>query len=540
MHKIAGVLLILAGAACSRGTDNLGLNIAPDAGVPGADAGRSNMEMPSDGALCDAFELSNLRDLRRLGLLTSQAIVEGRLSEMTVRAGGERAARLLIDQVYVGSSFMLGAEVTVHFDEEDEGRFPPGEYIFGFSGNEYPVPDESGGASWWSTQVIVPRTERSDVLDLLRYRAGPAPFVAVVELSSRDEDRAHFRVVEALRGELPAGFSMNWSARVFAVSFPQPGPAQWIMSLRRLDPIPGDLVLGTGWDFRPASDENLETVRTALLTVGEPSFNPTLPRAFGEKYRSSWRMRSSEHVLTAHPTGFTEECCTGAGGTYVEYQIDAQLQGQAPERHVVGGGHGSQSDEVCGGEGHIFGVARMDGVPVPEVFSCGRDTFTDSVRGAHFIRVDLPNTSENLAEVEQWLRSPPPYYQFGAVEPRDPRLEGVWSTPVSVENAVYSGELTLLRVEAVEGREIRLETTFYAEFYDHLEKYRTTLSLECGDPRLFEAGEYYYGFVTWDELNYRGRPGDEVLGGKPFLVPGVLLPYESWAGRTAMALESLR
>lgn len=532
---------IVACAACSRGTDSLrpGQNLPGDAGARDASES-SDASEPSDARpLCESFEASNLREIRRLGLLTSDAIVEGRMSEMFEQRAGELAATLSIDRVVLGSSFMAGAEVTVHFENEDQGRFPPGEYIFGFSGNEYPVRDDFGGASWWSTQVIVPVAERADVEDLVRYRA--APYIAMVSLESRDEDRAHFRVVEALRGELPERFSMNWSTRAFAVDFPQPNDAAWFISLSRLDLVPGDVYLGTGHDFRPATDVNRALIETAIVTL-EESIDTEALRAFGERYRTSWRLRRSPHVLTAHPTGFVEECCTGAGGTYVEYRIDDELQGRALERRLVGGGHGSMSSESCGGPAHIFGVESMDGVVVPsrDQFSCGRDTFTDATSGSHFIRVDLPNTPENLTDAVEWLVSRPPYYLFGAEERQNPERGGVWSAPLSVDRALAAGELTLFRVVSAESRQIVLETTFYAEMYEHLEKYQATLSLECGDPRLFALGRYYYGLVTWDDLNYRGRPGDDVLGGGPFLVPGVLLPYESWVERTAMTLESLR
>jgi len=497
--------------------------------------------------------VAELAAVRAFGLRRSAAVLEGTFSAAT-RVGEEWFAPFHVETVRYGLSFLAGMDVAVPFPEAPEASLAGSRQVLGLSGS---YPSDWGRTElpvWSNLLTMVPEAELSGYASQLGYRSDLTSHVAVVRIVAQDGYRTTFEVLDALRGTFPGTFQDNWYA---SWGLPWPGVSEevWIASVSGLTEYPpdGDLV-GTVIDLRPASPEALAEVKAALATPSDPFAAGGL-RALRDEYRTGFLFHTSEVVVSSLVTGLAEECCTGAGGTYVSNEVSEVFRGDAVPGRFVIGGHAYYGDEDCG-DAHLAGLAGIvDPVALAEDdFDCLEYPLTDMweawVPLESPVRVRLPFSPAARDAVAGWVKAAPPVYRLhqpdSVIDPDEVAQDGdiaPWSMPLDPLAALMvASRFVLFTVQEVSydaGTELHtvlVSTTFSTAEYEHLEVHEAKLVFHCGDPRLLQEGARWVGgLVMLDDWSYGGEPPDLA---RTFLVPGALLPEAAMTPQieNAMAL----
>lgn len=536
MRHACLVFLLVSGCSVDLASlQGAGARSAPDAGaMVSIDAASIPM-----GSCPSYAELESRNDfaIHDLGLELAHSVVEGDVGPPELTDSGLRA-RMHIDAVWQGLFFLEGSDVWVHFADGDVGSLAlPGRLVVGFDGNRLPTYDDRREATWWSTLVAFPAGKWSSPL-ASTFRSALASHVAVVRIAEQDEDRTRLAVVDVLKGELPDSVLVNWSRRTFAVEFPAPGDGTFIASFDHVEY--SDTVrahLGALRDLRPATEAMLSTARTEIARP-YPTIHASYIARNARDYRTRWSFKLAEHVVATSVDGLAGECCTGAGGTYVQHAITEYLQGASDRSACIVGGHAYYSDERCG-DRFVLAIDQLDATQAtnPGPLTC--EPFTSAWEsGVPTVAVRGRVAADRRDEVVTWLRSPHPIYRLGetpVVEPL-PGPDALWSKDLGLQPALAAAT-HLARLKIVEvterggGHEVTFETTFSPRVYDHLPVHRVSMAFECGDPRWFRVGAEYLAPIILSESAPWQRPDFELERG--FVVPGVLLPPRDYVIRTA-------
>ena len=367
----------------------------------------------------------------------------------------------------------------------------------------------------------------------------------MVRIVAQDEYRTTFEVIDALSGTFPVTFEDNWYAS-WGLPYPgiSEGDERWIVSVFGLTEYPDDVTLGTVHDIRPATDEHLAAVNAALVS-GVPLLDREHLAGVRDGVREGIRFHHAPWVVSSVVSGMAMECCTGAGGTFIQHEISEALRGAEVPARFVTGGHGYYGEEDCG-DAFLHGVESLvdpaEHMETP--FDCLEYPDRDSwdAYGASILSgtsVRLPATAKTRARVDQWLAASAPLYQLYHPDTEVPpeALEqdarnAPWSLPMdAVEAYLTATHIVLLEVEevaydpALDAQRVLFSTTFSIHEYDHLERYTIKLVFRCGDPRLLEVGSRWIGGLVLVDPFFYGAEDEPVLD-RSFLVPGALVPEE--------------
>jgi hypothetical protein len=537
LRPLTRLALACAAAACDGGTEGLPLGppsgTNPDAGVtPSACA-----EVERDTSAEDHLALL------RLGLALSPTVLQGRLE---APAGDGRQARLTVSRVERGHGFLLGTSALVEVDRAFLAATPlPAEVLVGLSEPGLPSRGLEDAPTLGAAVVTLPAARRTEVTDQLGYPGLAPPFVAVVEVAARDEDRATLRVQEVLTGEVPEVVHVNWG-RAYAAPWPEVGPARYLASFSYLSfNEPSGVYLGTLADWRAAAPEALAAARATLARPRAPVDGPALV-ALRQRLSAAWTFRRAPRVLQTRVTGLAGECCTGAGGTYVAHEIMQDLRGDAEPGPFQTGGHAYYPEEGCG-DRMLLATDGPLRAPVPgDAFTCTGDSGVEGYLETTRERARLTDDDRALADVRGWLAATPPLYHARAADapPGDPipvGLDAPWSRRRSPSEALSFGTLAHVEVVAAEplgaGHRIVLATNLSPYPTSSWPTLQLQLTPACADPRLQEVGSsWLLPFVA--DPSEPGSPAEAALAGAVFFPRGVILEADGPAERIMYALQA--
>jgi hypothetical protein len=490
---------------------------------------------------------ANRESLYRFGVYQGTAVVEGTIHEL-VTGENDTFGRFTVEKVHFGWGFVEQTEVLLLIPKAMVGSVQtPSRWIASLSQNrpsdwgEFPLP------VWSNPLVLVPDAHRAAVEPMLGWKHHLTSHVAVARIVAQDEYRTTFEVVDALKGTFPARFSDNW---YHSWGFDYPGPSvpdgpdtQYIVSLMGLTHYPSDdLYLGTILDIREATTDSLQEAKHSLASPKDPYPRDKLKK-LRDEYRTSFLFHASPVVVASTVTGFAEECCTGAGGTFVSHGITETIKGAPATDRFITGGHAYYGQETCG-DFFVFGLAHVldeDALP-EEPFDCLRnpdghwvDALGPTISSP--VIVSLGGPPQLAAEAKKWAMSAAPVYRFFAMD--DPGVEtvgaikqpGPWSMPLdAVEGTARATDLALFTVVSTTQTDdgltvVNLTTTFSVYEYDHIPVHNVRLVFRCGDLRLSNPGfRFVAPIVMLGALP--DMPGDPPDYSRVFLVPGVLWPED--------------
>ncbi len=502
-------------------------------------------ELVSDG-FCPLWNAdlaaANRSSLRRFALSRAQAVVTGTF-------GSPRSLQedsyvpMTIQTVHYVWSFLEGLEVMVRIHPERIEALPDSQsWVVALTQSHPNDWEQDPRPVWGNVLTLLPEADAGPFMEVMGYRVEPQHMVAVVRVAAQDEYRTRFEVVNALSGTFPASFEDNWYA-----SWNLPYPAvsedeQWIVSVLGLTEYPDDLVIGSVLDIRAATPAELGTVGAALLAPGLRIDRDALIEK-RDRIRVGIRFHHAPWVTSSLVSGMAGECCTGAGGTFIQHDVFEALRGEELPPRFITGGHGYYGDEDCG-DAFLHGLESLVD-PAEHMwapFDCLEYPLRDSWDAAgpaisSSVSVRLPGTTETRERVEGWLSASAPLYQLYPLDTEVPiealeqdPMNAPWSLPMDAAEAfLVATHIVLLQIEEVEydealdAQRVRFSTTFSIHEYDHLERHDIELIFRCGDPRLLEVGAGWIGgLVMVDPVSY-GADQEPVLH-RSFLVPGALVP----------------
>lgn len=573
-----GGTILADGASCPACSETQG-DASADVGVDGADvvAPDGGAELTPDNGpdappveYCSAWgEAADLTaaavvSLNRFALDRSEAIVEGRVGEQ-VLSQEHLYVTLEVDRVHYGWRFLEGLTVLVPLVAERASELVAGErWIFGLSSSRPSLWEPNDLPSWGNVMTMFPSSDSETYADQLEYRVGDATHVAVVILIEHDQERATFQVLDALKGTLPETFHENWYA-----SWDLPYPAvssselhpelstyqPWIVSLRTLTDYPdAGVVLGSIADMRPADEADIVEVKAALASP-ELRYDRQALRRQRDQLHTGLRFHSAPLVVGSLVTGLAEECCTGAGGTFVSHEVNEVVKGALDSPRFVTGGHAYYGEETCG-DGYLHAMDGLtDASDLPEEdFDCLMYPAWDSWDAEEWgisspVIARVPWTSENEARVRSWVQASSPVLRLFDPEAdvskdelaQDP-ANAPWSLPMDATEAFLAATHQILLVvkgtahhEASGLHEVFFTTTYSMHEYDHLTVYDVKLIFECADPRLFEVQSRWIApLVLLEGFSYYPDEGPSLE--RSFIVPGVLIPEKDITPQLASKL----
>jgi hypothetical protein len=450
----------------------------------------------------------NEEEADRLGLALSNVILEGRFG----------ADGFAIEHVHTGPTFLEGTTVAIEMD----GESSDGITVIGLSDTLPTYDAASGRTAWYRSLALISAAGRDRYADFLTYRAEHTPDIAVVELIAQDEDQTTMRAVEWIAGEQrPQDLVINWPRRNPGTRFPAVSNARYLASFQYVTFYESVGKWGASLvDFRAETTAARAQVEAAVRDVS-PSFDHAALHTFAKTYETSWKLNRAPVVLATRVSGRSEECCSGAGGTFVRHDLVQDLRGvERSEQTLIRGGHAYYSDEQCG-DAYVMG---LDAIPTTksDTFSCDGlsvselPTYSESGR----IVVELEDTPAHREDVGRWHT----VYEVAMPDLFADNAPRPWSVPLSLERALTAGTLSWIRISSVtpfqEGFEVMFETTLDLRRYDTSTIYSGKLVFNCGDPRLLVEGSEWLA-----PLAFSGYP--QAVGVMPeglFLIPGVLLP----------------
>lgn len=508
-----------------------------DAGAAALDAGGPG-GCPADFT---GIAERNRADLVRLGFALSDTVIEGVLhAPQTVE--DRRRARLEIVRVGRGYSFIEGMEVFVEPDlAELQDEFPQ-QVLLGFTSPGLPSQRADGEVYLGAPLVAVAADRRAWVEGALGYHPAGAPFVAEVEVVAPDDESPGvvLRVHEVLAGEVPAEVRVRWS-RSHAARFPLAGPTRYLVSFAHVgfNEVAG-VHLASPVDWRPASEPARAAVQ-AVLRAPEVIDVDAL-RRFAAEYSQSWVFHRAPRVVAADVTGLAFECCTGAGGTFLQYELTEDFRGNAEPGPFQVGGHAYYPEQGCA-EGRLLALGPLGTVAPSEDFGCPMGGGVLEYLEGTPLYADRADTPAGRSDVAGWvaaspplLRAHPPGAPLGPEDLAQPGPRAPWSVPPTVAEALMAGGLAHVQIVHVspldDGHRIQIETSFSIR-PGVPEALRFDLATRCVDPRLLEVGGRWWMPVVRDRIM---RPGlDEAL----FFVPGMAFDPEGPAERIANRLGAL-
>ena len=396
--------------------------------------------------------------------------------------------------------------------------------------------------AWGNVLALVPETEIDAFNEVIGYRTEAASMVAVVRIVDQDEYRTTFEVVDALAGTFPATFQDNWYA---SWALPYPGVSEeelWIVSVFGLTEYPDDVILGTVHDLRSATPAQLSAVK-AVLAAPSPLYDREQLRTTRDELLAGIRFHHSPWVVSSVVSGLAMECCTGAGGTFIQHDISETLGGADTPPRFVTGGHGYYGEEDCG-DPFLHGLSDLvdpsEHMEAP--FDCLEYPAMDSWDAygppiGSVVTARLQTTAASRAKVEGWLAASTPLYHLCPPKAEVPgqSLEqnpqnAPWSLPKDAAEAFMTAtHIVLLEIDEVTyndelaSYEVIFSTTFSTHEYDHLQRYAVKLAFRCGDPRLLEpASRWIGGLVLVDPWYFGSEEGPDLS--RSFLIPGALVP----------------
>ncbi len=528
--------------------------VAPDVSPPfDGDTSPTDTATPPactvDGA---ALAAKNLASLQRFGLARSGAIVRGTFSGV-ITLYNEPHGTLTLTEVPFGWSFLAGQTVQVPLPK---GVTPQnGEpWVLGLS-QAYPT-KVATNLVWSPVHAAMPVASIPEGA-AVGYRALKDASVAVVRITKQDKYRTRFEVVETLAGTLPAAFEDNWYAE-WGLPYPKPSTeTTWLATVTGVSTIvrTGD-ILGSVVDFRPDTPEQRATITAALKASTSPFGGKTIAsvKAAREAMYDAYRFRKAPMVVESVVSGVGEECCTGAGGTFVSNHVTAVLFGQPPADFVVGG-HAHYSKDQC--KDAILYALESATAPSADVLAAlgcekpstvGLDTShtKDSAR----ISARRGATEPNRAQVKAWLATRLPELDVRPVDaPLNPKASegqpGPWSeTPDAAEAFAMATSAILLTIEAVttdpvtQAKTVRFSTTWSLYEYDHLVKSEAVVTFTCGDPRWLEPKSRWIAPLVLLDAQYTG-PGAPPDLSRAFFLPDVLVPESAMTMQLANDLAQV-
>jgi len=522
---------------------------APHDQQPGCECGRADVCLPDEVAadFCAAWDVdldeTNLASLRRFALSQALAVVTGSFGEPRVLQG-DSYVPLSVEEVHYGWSFLVGLEVMVRVHPElIDGLQESPRWVVGLTQSHPSDWEQDQRPVWGNVLTLLPQADAGPFADVIGYRTEPAPMVAVVRIVAQDEYRTTFEVVDALAGTFPPTFQDNWYA---SWDLPYPGFQEedetWIVSVLGLTEYPDDVIVGSVYDIRLATPEHLSVVNAAL-TASSPLVEREHLLAVREEIHTGIRFHHAPWVVSSVVSGLAMECCTGAGGTFVQHEISETLLGSDTPPRFVTGGHGYYGDEDCG-DAFLQGLETMvdpsEHMETP--FDCleypaGDSWDANAPNISSGVSVRLPATAADRPKVEAWLAASAPLYQLYPPQAEVPEqaleqdpANAPWSLPMdAVEAFVTATHIALLEIEevtydeALDVYEVVFSTTFSIHEYDHLERHSIKLAFRCGDPRLLEVGSRWIGGLVLVDPWYFGAEEGPALE-RSFLIPGALVP----------------
>ncbi len=517
MHSMRRRLHVLAclGFACSSPVQDLGE--ARDGGPGG-----------SDGAVevtCAAFDADltthNQTELARLAFKLSATVLEG---ELRPPAGGSMQAILTVARVGRGHSGLVGEQFYIAPDQHFlSTESLPVQVIVGYA--EHTIPHERGDIYTTDAPLMtLPASKRAWVADLLDYPQEGAPFVAEVSVLSKGRGQIVLRTHDALAGEIPRLINLPYSP-VYIDVFPDPGAETFIASFSHISYHEGlDAFLGSLVDWRPESSRSSVAL---VLASPTPRFDAATIRAFAESYLLSWTFSRAPRVVAGEMLGLADECCTGAGGTFSQYEMTHDFKDGPTMSSFQVGGHAYYPSEVCGDQ-RIFAAGPLVPSEPDENFACTHSTSLDTSVPATQIYAMREDTPGARTQVEAWVTAEGPLLRAYPVRPGlGPEAlaqlteNAPWSVPLSVAQAVARFDLAWVEVLAVDalgdGHRVTLEMSLSPQSF--APRYRVQLAFECGDPRLLVPGNVLLVPLVYDTQYY--DIATVIEAGAAFLVPGV-------------------
>lgn len=516
----------------------------------GCDCSGANGRTAGDGCAVweDNLGADNLASLQRFALSQAVSVVTGSFG-VPQTLQDESYVPLTVGTVHYGWSFLTGLEVMVRVHPDLVERLPESpQWVVAFSQHHPNTWEHDERHVWGNAVVVVPQQEAAAFPEAMGYRTEPTSKVAVVRITGQDEYRTTFEVIDALQGTFPTTFCDNWYAS-WELPYPEVSGDDWIASVFGLTEYPDGVVLGSVYDFRPASPEQLSLVKDALAD-STPLYDKEQLRAERDGLLAGIRFHHSPWIFSSVVSGLAGECCTGAGGTFVQHDVSEVLRGEAPPTRFVTGGHGYYGEEDCG-DPFLHGLSAIvdpsdlmkspfDCLEYPDMDSW--DANAPQITSG--VTVRTPNTAQNRAQVEGWLAASAPLYQLYPpdAEVPDEALKqdfqnAPWSHPIEAVKAfVMATHIVLLQVDEVAynvqqgAHEVIFSTTFSTHEYDHLVRYSIKLAFRCGDPRLLEVGSRWIGgLVLVDPWMF--NPDEQPILDRSFLIPGTLVPEEQMSGQ---------
>lgn len=520
---------------------------APNFDRNASDAPTSSIEAV-EGEPCAAWSedlsAANLASLNRFGLSQGLAVVSGSFGE-PVELQYDTYAPFSVDTVHYGWSFLAGVEVMIRIHPELVGNLPESDKWTVALSQDHPTPwEQDYRPVWGNALAVVPQAQSADLSEAMGYRTLATTMVAVVRIADQDEYRTTFEVIDALQGTFPATFQDNWYES-WGLPYPGVSDAQeetWIVSIHGLNEYPDDVVLGSVYDFRPATPEHLAVVKAELASPYAP-YDVLKLRERRDELLTGLLFYHSPAVVSSVVTGLAMECCTGAGGTYVEHEVTEVLRGADIPPRIVIGGHAYYGEEACGDpflyafstvvDPYQYMESPFNCLEYPDMISW--DAFGPPIESGFAVR--LPTTEGNRASVDAWLASSSPLYQLHPPDASVPvkaldqnPMNSPWSQPRdAVEAFVSATHIALIQIDEVtwndqiKAHEVIFSTTFSTHEYDHLERYSVKLSFSCGDPRLLEIGSRWIGgLILVDPWMFGIGEGPDLSRG--YLIPGALVP----------------
>lgn len=530
---------------CSDSVSGLGLGSGPDAGSaadastsPRTDAGVFDAGGPVV-TTCAAFEGDlegkNRQELTRLGFALSKMVLQGRMQAPQMLEN-RLSARLQIAQVGRGHAGLVGLDVLIEPDAAfvADNQFPL-DVVVGFARTQLPVVG-AGPPSLGAPLAVIAAQARADLSELLEYPTQGAPFVAEVSVVGNPDSRVELQIHEVLVGDLPDTILVNRSSS-WVDPYPAPGPERFLVSFSHASfHEAANSWLGSVSDWR-ASDASQRAAIQQALASPRRDFDQAEIYAFGADYGLGWVYHRAPSVLAGTLSGLVDECCTGAGGTYVKYELTHDFRGTEMQQSFQIGGHAYYPEEACGAQ-RLFAAGPVHNVLPDERFTCERNQSWETATETTRVLAMQEDTPMARSRVEDWVSAKGPLlrtYPADAMIGVDAFAElgdnAPWSSPLSVPYGLGSAQLAWFRVLAVEplgdGHRATIETTLSPYTFDHLQRHRLQLAFTCADERLLEVGRI--GLIPFVANRSSQVTSDEAPD--LFFVPGVIFDFEGPAAR---------
>jgi hypothetical protein len=383
-------------------------------------------------------------------------------------------------------------------------------------------------------EAAIPASEASSYPGRIGYHANGHEWIGVARMVGIEDQWQRFEVVETLRGSAVDTFVFHFK-EYDGVPVPSPSDTEYLIAANREETVNAEYM--RVYDFRVATEE----ARTLLVEgLSDPPvpMNAGMSGDFGTTYRAGWDFALSNHVVATEVSGLATECFTGAGGTFVAYDVVERYRGGDEVTGIALGFPGEYLDWPCG-TGYLFGFDAIEQVTPSEIaegFTCDSHGGLCNPGGAFSIAtVGILATDDRTAYVQAALKSAGPLYRLYNLDetvdpssfPSDDDIK-IWSLPLGIMDAVAAAQdMVLIQIEDViehEGwTEVRIATDLRRTMNHPNGPFHLKLALPCGDARLLELGSEWLAGLIDPDWSYSNE--DRVIPqGELFLVPGLLVP----------------